>query len=107
FMIITKTPYRISLFGGGSDFPQWYETKLGRVVSFTIDKYCYISARFLPSFFDHKFRVVYSKTEEVRDVEQIKHPAVREALKALRISTGLEIHHFGDLPARSGVGSSS
>ena len=106
-MIITKTPYRISLFGGGSDFPQWYGNKLGRVISFTIDKYCYISARFLPQFFDHKFRVVYSKTEEVAEVEQINHPAVRESLKWLGISKGIEIHHFGDLPARSGVGSSS
>ena len=106
-MIITKTPYRISLFGGGSDFPQWYENNLGRVISFTIDKYCYISARFLPPFFDHKFRVVYSKTEEVAEVEQINHPAVRESLKWFGISKGIEIHHFGDLPARSGVGSSS
>ena len=106
-MIITKTPFRISLFGGGSDFPQWYESNLGRVISFTIDKYCYISARYLPPFFKHKFRIVYSKTEEVSDISLIKHPAVREALKLYKITNGLELHHFGDLPARSGVGSSS
>jgi D-glycero-alpha-D-manno-heptose-7-phosphate kinase len=106
-MVITKTPYRVSLFGGGTDFPLWYKDHPGKVVSFTINKYCYISARVLPPFFDHKYRIVYSKTEEVNKVENISHPAVREAIKKYAPNTGLEIHHFGDLPARSGVGSSS
>lgn len=106
-MVITKTPYRVSLFGGGTDFPQWYKDHPGKVISFTINKYCYISARFLPPFFDHKYRIVYSKTEEIDKVENISHPAVREAIKKYSPNIGLEIHHFGDLPARSGVGSSS
>jgi D-glycero-alpha-D-manno-heptose-7-phosphate kinase len=106
-MVITKTPYRVSLFGGGTDFPQWYKDHPGKVISFTINKYCYISARVLPPFFDHKYRIVYSKTEEVNKAENISHPAVREAIKKYAPKTGLEVHHFGDLPARSGVGSSS
>lgn len=97
----------MSLFGGGSDFPLWYESYGGSVISFAIDKYCYISARYLPPFFDHKYRIAYSKVETVTSVEQIRHPAVRESLKVFSPNVGVEIHHDGDLPARSGVGSSS
>jgi D-glycero-alpha-D-manno-heptose-7-phosphate kinase len=106
-MIISRTPFRISFFGGGTDYPAWFHENGGVVLASTIDKYCYISCRFLPPFFDHKFRVVYSKIENVREISQIEHPAAREVLKWLRCEKGLEIHHDGDLPARSGLGSSS
>ena len=106
-MIISKTPYRITFFGGGSDYPSWYLKNGGTVLSSTIDKYIYISCRDLPPFFNHKFRFVWSKIEEVKFINQIKHNAVREMLKHYKIKKGLEIHYDGDLPARSGVGSSS
>lgn len=106
-MIITRTPFRISFFGGGTDYPAWYRKKGGSVLATTIDKYCYISCRSLPPFFEHKTRVVYSKIENCHTIEEIQHPAVREILKYLDMRKGLEIHHDGDLPARSGVGSSS
>ena len=106
-MIITKTPYRISFFGGGSDYPQWYNKYNGLVLSTTIDKHIYISCRFLPSFFKHKYRIVWSKIENVKKINQIKHKAVRGLLHQHKIKSGLEIHYDGDLPARSGMGSSS
>jgi D-glycero-alpha-D-manno-heptose-7-phosphate kinase len=106
-MIITKTPYRISFFGGGTDHPAWFKENGGKVLATTFDKYCYISVRCLPQFFDHKFRVVYSAIESVKTIDQIKHPSVRETLNYFKIKKGLEIHHDGDLPARSGLGSSS
>ena len=106
-MIITKTPYRISFFGGGSDYPEWYKEHGGMVLSTTIDKYIYISCRFLPKFFKHKYRIVWSKIENVKDVNQIQHKVVKKLLQHLKISQGLEIHYDGDLPARSGMGSSS
>ena len=106
-MIISKTPYRISFFGGGSDYPQWYNKFGGSVLSATIDKHIYISCRFLPGFFAHKYRIVWSKIENVNNVNQIQHSAVRNLLKYLKIKNGLEIHYDGDLPARSGMGSSS
>ena len=106
-MIITKTPYRISFFGGGSDYPEWYKKEQGIVLSSTIDKHIYITCRYLPSFFSHNFRVVWSKIEAVKKIEEIEHPAVRELLKYLKINKKLEIHYDGDLPARSGMGSSS
>ena len=106
-MIITKTPYRISLFGGGTDHPSWYKKHGGEVISFAIDKYCYISARILPPFFDHKYRIAYSKIETVNDFKKILHPAVREAIRKFSPDLSLEIHHDGDLPARTGIGSSS
>ena len=106
-MIITRTPFRISFFGGGSDYPAWFHEHGGVVVATTIDKYCYISCRYLPPFFEHKYRVVYSKIENVQDPSEIQHPAVREILKYMHCTEGLEIHHDGDLPARSGLGSSS
>jgi D-glycero-alpha-D-manno-heptose-7-phosphate kinase len=106
-MIISRTPFRISFFGGGTDYPEWFCEHGGAVLSTTIDKYCYLSVRELPPFFDHKFRVVYSIVENVREVNDIKHPAVRGVLGWLNVAKGLEIHHDGDLPARSGLGSSS
>ena len=106
-MIISKTPYRISFFGGGSDYPSWYLKNGGKVLSTTIDKYIYISCRNLPDFFDHKYRIVWSHIERVRSIIEIKHNAVREMLKSFKVKKGLEIHYDGDLPARSGVGSSS
>ena len=106
-MIITKTPYRVSLFGGGSDHPDWYRENGGAVLSFAIDKFCYISTRVLPPFFDHKFRISYSKIETVQSIDQIQHPAVREGIRKFAPECFLEVQHHGDLPARSGVGSSS
>ena len=106
-MIITKTPYRISFFGGGSDYPQWYLKNGGEVLSTTIDKYIYLSCRNLPPFFNHKHRIVWSKVELVKNIDQIQHKAVKNLLKNLKIKNGLEIHYDGDLPARSGMGSSS
>lgn len=106
-MIITKTPYRISFFGGGTDLNQWFSENGGAVISTSIDKYCYISCRYLPKFFDHKYRFVYSQIEDVLEINDIKHPAIKGLLKHLNWEQGIELHHDGDLPARSGLGSSS
>jgi len=106
-MIISRTPFRVSLFGGGSDYPAWYRQHGGAVFGFSIDKYCYISMRELPPFFEHKHRIVYSAIELINDIADIKHPAVRAVLQELKPPKGLEIHHQADLPARSGLGSSS
>ncbi len=106
-MIITRTPFRISFFGGGTDYPGWYREHGGAVLATTIDKYCYITCRYLPPFFEHKHRIVYSFIENVQTIEEIRHPAVRATLTWANIQDGLEIHHDGDLPARSGLGSSS
>lgn len=106
-MIITRTPYRISFFGGGSDYPAWFKEHGGCVLSTTIDKYCYISTRWLPPFFEHKHRIVWSQIENVSKIDEIHHNSVRECLKFLNIEQGISIHHDGDLPARSGMGSSS
>jgi len=106
-MIISRTPFRVSLFGGGTDLPQWYLRHGGAVIGGAIDKYCYISLRALPPFFDHKHRIVYSSIELVNKIEDIRHPAVRAVLGEMGVEAGLEIHHDGDLPARSGLGSSS
>ncbi len=106
-MIITRTPYRVSMFGGGTDHPKWFTQNGGSVVSFSIDKYSYITLRELPPFFAHKFRVAYSKVETTDSAEQILHPAIREAFIKYASEFKLELHHHGDLPAQSGVGSSS
>ena len=106
-MIITRTPFRISFFGGGTDYPAWFQKHGGEVLSTTIDKYCYITCRHLPPFFEHKHRIVYSAIENVKHWDEIKHPAVRGVLSTMNCAKGLEIHHDGDLPARSGLGSSS
>jgi D-glycero-alpha-D-manno-heptose-7-phosphate kinase len=106
-MVITRTPFRISFFGGGTDYPAWYRENGGAVLSTSIDKYCYLTCRYLPPFFDHKTRVVWSKVESVKNTEEIQHPSAREVIKFLGIDKGLEIHHDADLPARAGLGSSS
>jgi D-glycero-alpha-D-manno-heptose-7-phosphate kinase len=106
-MIISRTPFRVSFFGGGTDYPGWYRENGGSVLATTIDKYCYISCRYLPPFFEHKYRIVYSNIENVKDISEIDHPAVRAVLSWMKCDRGLEIHHDGDLPARSGLGSSS
>ena len=106
-MIISRTPFRISFFGGGTDYPVWYNKNQGAVLSTTINKYCYITIRYLPPFFSHKHRIVYSKIEAVKNIKDILHPAVKETLRFLNIDKGIEIHHDGDLPAKTGMGSSS
>lgn len=106
-MIISRTPFRVSFFGGGTDYPVWYRENGGAVLATTIDKYCYISCRYLPPFFEHKTRIAYSKVEAVKSHEEIAHPAVRGVLQYLKFDHGIEIHHDGDLPARTGLGSSS
>lgn len=106
-MIISRTPYRISLLGGGTDYPEWYREHGGAVLATAINRYCYLTCRYLPPFFEHKFRIVYSLTEDAREISEIKHPVVRKVLEKFQFRNGLEIHHDGDLPARSGVGSSS
>ena len=106
-MIITRTPFRISFFGGGTDFPLWYRENGGVVLATTIDKYCYITCRYLPPFFEHKHRIVYSVVETVNHINEINHPSVRAVMNWVGCNQGIEIHHDGDLPARSGLGSSS
>lgn len=106
-MIISRTPYRLSFFGGGTDYPKWYLKHGGAVIGTAIDKYCNISLRRLPPFFEHRYRVVWSRIELVNDLLEIEHPAVRAVLLDQKERRGLEIHHDGDLPARSGLGSSS
>lgn len=108
-VVITKTPFRMSFFGGGTDYPDWYLKEGGAVLSSTIDKYCYITARYRPPFFQTIHRVVWSHIELVQSISEILHPAVREALRMLDFNDehGIEIMHQGDLPARTGMGSSS
>jgi D-glycero-alpha-D-manno-heptose-7-phosphate kinase len=106
-MIISRTPFRVSFFGGGTDYPVWFREHGGAVLATTIDKYCYISCRYLPPFFDHKTRIAYSRIEATKSNGDIEHPAVRGVLQYLHVDDGLEIHHDGDLPARTGLGSSS
>jgi D-glycero-alpha-D-manno-heptose-7-phosphate kinase len=106
-MIISRTPYRISFFGGGTDYPGWYRINSGQVLSGTIDKYLFITCRHLPPFFKHRLRLVYSKIENCQSVNELRHPTARETLKFLKVNSGLEIHYDGDLPGRSGMGSSS
>lgn len=106
-MIISRTPHRISFFGGGTDYPAWYLEHGGKVLGAAIDKYCYLSCRFLPPYFEMKHRIVYSRIELVSELDEIQHPSVRETLKYLKFEQGLAIHHDGDIPARSGMGSSS
>lgn len=106
-MIISKTPFRISFFGGGTDYPVWYEKNGGSVLSTTINKYSYISTRYYPPFFDHKYALRYRLHEQVNDISEIQHPSVRECLKFLNIKNGIEMVYTSDLPAMSGIGSSS
>jgi len=106
-MIISRTPFRISFFGGGTDYPVWYNENGGSVISASINKYCYITCRYLPPFFDYKYRIIYSQREAVNELSEINHPSARECLGFINLEKGVEVHHDGDLPARTGLGSSS
>ena len=106
-MIISKTPYRLSLFGGGADYPSWFVSHETKLISAAMANYCYISVKHLPPYFDYVNRVIYSKIESVRTFDEIEHPSVRACLKHLQVPNGISITHDGDLPARSGIGSSS
>src|SRR5262249_35271416 len=106
-MIITRTPLRISFFGGGTDYPVWYRQHGGSVLATAINKCCYITCRQLPPFFEYHSRVSYSKVENVNSNRVIEHPSVRGCLQFLGIDGGVEIHHVADLPARTGLGTSS
>lgn len=105
-MIITQTPFRMSFFGGGTDYPGFYEEHGGSVISTTFDKYCYVTVRHLPRFFDYKNQLTYAKIERVNLVDEIEHPAIRNAMKYLDMHE-LRLVYEADLPARSGLGSSS
>jgi len=106
-MIMTRTPFRISLFGGGTDYPAWYKDHEGMVLSTTINKYCHIHCRYLPPYFNYKFLLRYYLREETNTINEIKHPSVRECLRYLNIDRGIEMVHTGDIPAQTGMGSSS
>lgn len=106
-MIISRTPFRVSFFGGGTDYPAWYREHGGAVLSVAINKYCYITCRYLPPFFDYKYRVRYYLREEANSLQEIQHPSVRECLTFSQLDKGVDIVHHADLPARSGLGSSS
>lgn len=105
-MVIAQAPFRMSFFGGGTDFPAFYEEYGGKVVSTSIDKYCYVNVRHLPPFFDYTNEITYSKREQVHSVQEIQHPAIREAMKYLDMRE-LTLTYDADLPARSGLGTSS
>lgn len=106
-MIISKTPYRISFFGGGTDFPEWYKNNKSLIISAPINHYSYITIKELPKIFKYKFRIRYFYREEAKNINEIKHPVIRSILKFKNFKGGLDIVHHGDLPARSGIGSSS
>lgn len=108
-MTISRTPYRVSFFGGGTDYPSWYHRHGGAVLSMAVNKYCYVSGRHLPPFFGIRHRIVWSHIETVGSISEILHPAVRVGLESEGFDDveGVELHHQGDLPARSGIGSSS
>ncbi len=105
-MIITKTPFRMSFFGGGTDMPEFFNKYGGAVISTTFDKYCYVNVRHLPPFFDYYTELIYSRTERVRSVDEINHPAIRNAMKMLDMHD-IRLTYEADLPARSGLGTSS
>ena len=106
-MIISRTPYRLSLFGGGADYPSWFVSHETKLISAAMANYCYISVKHLPPYFDYANHVIYSKIESVHTFDEIEHPSVRACLKQLQVPNGISITHDGDLPARSGIGSSS
>lgn len=106
-MIINRTPFRISFFGGGTDYPIWYKKNCGAVLSTSINKYCYINCRYLPPFFKYKYRIIYSELEQTKTISEIKHPSARETLAYLNMDRGLDVHLHSDLPAKAGLGTSS
>lgn len=105
-MIITRTPFRMSFFGGGTDIESFFKKNRGAVISTTIDKYCYVNVRHLPRFFDWSTELTYSKIEKVSSIDEINHPAIREAMKMLDMHE-IRLTYEADLPARSGLGTSS
>lgn len=105
-MIISKTPFRISFFGGGTDFPDFFNEYGGKVISTSIDKYCYVNVRLLPEFFEYKDEIIYSKIEQVKDIESINHPMVKNCLKLMDVKN-IKVYYDADLPARTGLGTSS
>ncbi|MEK7559804.1 MAG: kinase [Patescibacteria group bacterium] len=106
-MVITRTPFRISFFGGGTDYPVWFERYGGAVLNTAINKYCYITTRYLPPFWECKYRLRYTTPEETKEIQQIKHPSIRECLLHLNFNKGIEMQHNTDIPGMSGLGSSS
>ena len=106
-MLISRTPYRLSFYGGGIDYPSWYQKRDIQVLCAGLDYYCYQCVRELPPFFNHKYRVAYSKVEYVDEINDIQHPTAREVIREFGCKKSLEVTHLGDLPARSGIGSSS
>lgn len=106
-MLITRTPLRISFFGGGTDYPAWYNEHGGMVLSTTIDKYSFITCRYLPPFFEYKYLIKYSIIEKVNTIGEIQHPSVRESVSFLKLKQGIEVAYTSDVPAMSGLGSSS
>lgn len=106
-MIISRTPLRVSFFGGGTDYPVWYKEHGGKVIAASINKYSYVICRYCPPFFDYNYCLRYRKREETKTIDEIKHPSIRECLRWISLSRGVEIQHNADLPAMSGLGSSS
>ena len=106
-MIVSKTPYRLSLFGGGADYPAWFQNRETKIISAAMANYSHLYVKDLPPFFDYKFRITYNQIENVNSVEEIQHPSVRACLQYLGLNNGLSIGYDGGLPARSGIGSSS
>ncbi len=106
-MIISRTPVRVSFLGGGSAYPEYCRDHTGMTLCATIDKYSYITVNALSGFFDHSIRISYSRTELAKKLDEIQHPSVRECLRSMGIEKGIEVHYVGDLPARTGLGSSS
>ncbi len=106
-MIISRTPFRMSFFGGGTDYPTWFRKYGGAFLSVTLNRYCYVMARRLPPFFEVKGRISWSMIENVNTLGEIQNPVVRESLRLLEMEPALDIHYHGDLPARAGLGSSS
>jgi len=106
-MIITRTPFRISFFGGGTDYKSWYQNHIGMVLGASINKYCFLTLDYKPKFITPRFRLVYSRVEERRLVKEIEHLGIKGTLQYLGIDDPMEIHHSSDLPSQSGMGSSS
>lgn len=106
-MLITRTPYRLSFYGGGLDYPSWFENQETQILCAGLDYYCYQTVRELPPFFKHKYRISYSKVESAQNIDEIQHPTAREVIRKYGDNKSLEISHVGDLPGRSGIGSSS
>ena len=106
-MILTQTPYRVSLFGGGTDYPAWFNENGGHVLGMAINKYCYVAMNRLVPLFDFKYRLIYQKVEDRNSIEEIEHPAIKGVLQHFKNDERLEIRCLGDLPARTGLGASS